>query len=174
MKKSHLNFVITNKDFFVKAGRWKDCKSQQTVTEWWDAFLEVIIRDVFLLGSCKIPGIGTISTKYIEGGFQKQIGPDGKEVIYTVPARMMPYFIPEDDFINDINCVGVTKKYRKRLKEGALTEHDYEREARANAMDNVSAMYEDRTEQAQEEFQKTLKQKRIDNKRKKLNDEKDE
>ena len=41
-------------------------------------------------------------------------------------------------------------------------------------MDNVSAMYEDRTEQAQEEFQKTLKQKRIDNKRKKLNDKKDE
>ena len=87
---------------------------------------------------------------------------------------MMPYFIPEDDFINDINCVGVTKKYRKRLKEGALTERDYEREARANAMDSVSAMYEDRTEQAQEDFQQTLKQKRIDNKRKKLNDEKDE
>ena len=41
-------------------------------------------------------------------------------------------------------------------------------------MDSVSAMYEDRMEQAQEDFQQTLKQKRIDNKRKKLNDEKDE
>lgn len=155
--------MITNKEFFKQACRWKDSASAQTATEWWSAFQEVIIREVFYNGKCRVPGLGTFTVRQEEGYTQTQRMKNGKIVSYKVPPRIYPLFVPEDDFINDINMQGVTKAYRKRLKMGELKARDYERELRAetvNMVDIVDDMVEQRREKAQEELQELLKIKR--------------
>lgn len=155
--------MTTNKEFFKQACRWKDSTSIQTAAEWWSAFQEVIIREVFYNGCCRVPGLGTFTIKEEESHYTKQRMPNGKEVTYLVPGRIIPIFTPEDDFINDVNMQGVTKKYRKRLKQGALTERDYTRQVRADSLAAsacVDEMVEQRREKAQQEFQKLLKTKR--------------
>lgn len=155
--------MVTNKEFFKQACRWKDSTSIQTAAEWWGAFQEVIIREVFYNGSCRVPGLGTFTVTEEPSYYQTQKGPNGKTMTYLVQGRIRPNFTPEDDFINDINMQGVTKKYRKRLKEGALTERDYARQVRADSLAAsacVDEMVEQRREKAQKEFQKLLKTKR--------------
>lgn len=155
--------MVTNKEFFKQACRWKDSSSTQTAADWWSAFLEVIIREVFYNGKCRVPGIGTFTVRQEEGYTQTQRTKNGKIVSYKVPPRVHPLFVPEDDFINDINMQGVTKTYRKRLKAGELKARDYERELRAetvNMIDIVDDMVKQRREKAQEELQELLKAKR--------------
>lgn len=157
--------MTTNKEFFKQACRWKDSTSIQTAAEWWSAFQEVIIREVFYNGCCRVPGIGTFTIKEEESHYTKQRMPNGKEVTYLVPGRIVPIFTPEDDFINDVNMQGVTKTYRKRLKKGALTERDYIRQVRADSLAAsacVDEMIEQRRESAKKEFQKLLEKKRED------------
>lgn len=157
--------MTTNKEFFKQACRWKDTTSIQTAAEWWSAFQEVIIREVFYNGCCRVPGIGTFTIKEEESHYMKQRMPNGKEVTYLVPGRIVPVFTPEDDFINDVNMQGVTRKYRKRLKKGALTERDYTRQVRADSLAAsacVDEIIEQRRESAKKEFQKLLEKKRED------------
>ena len=105
--------------------RWADSLSTQTASKWWNAAFEVIVRNVYLQGSCRIPGLGVITTKEVKETYQKQINPEtGETVVYKVPARVLPYLIASDDFVNDVNAEGVTKQYRKRLKANALTMRD--------------------------------------------------
>lgn len=155
--------MITNKEFFKQACRWKDSASTQTAGEWWSAFLEVIVREVFYNGKCRVPGLGTFTVRQEDGYTQTQRMKNGKIVSYKVPPRVYPLFAPEDDFINDINMQGVTKAYRKRLKAGELKARDYERELRAETVkmvDIVDDMVEQRREKAQAELQELLKTKR--------------
>ena len=161
--KNFSSMMITNKEFFKQACRWKDSSSIQTAAEWWSAFQEVIIREIFYNGVCRIPGIGTFSVEVRESYFQKQRGPGGKIVTYLVPERITPVFVPEDDFVNDINMQGVTKKYRKRLKDGALTERDFARQIRADSLEFgvcIEEMMEQRKKEAQEQLRKLLAEKR--------------
>ncbi len=155
--------MVTNKEFFKQACRWKDCNTIQTAADWWSAFQEVIIREVFYNGCCRVPGIGTFTVREEEEKLQTQKMVNGKIVSYKVPARVYPLFTPEDDFINDINMQGVTKMYRKRLKKGELKARDYERELRAESltmMDVMDDMIEQRREKAQQELQELLESKR--------------
>lgn len=153
--------MVTNKEFFTQACRWKDSKSVQTAAEWWAAFQEVIIREIFYNGACRVPGLGTFTIVEEEEKIQKQTASNGKTIVYRVPARIMPIFKAEDDFINDVNMQGVTKAYRKRLKSNMLTERDLVRDIRATEMnDVVQDMMAERKESAQAEFQELLKQKR--------------
>lgn len=64
--------MTTNKEFFKQACRWKDTTSIQTAAEWWSAFQEVIIREVFYNGCCRVPGIGTFTIKEEESHYIKQ------------------------------------------------------------------------------------------------------
>lgn len=156
--------MITNKEFFKQACRWKDTESIQTAAEWWAAFQEVIVREVFYNGKCRVPGLGTFTVRQEEGKTQTQRMANGQIVSYKVPPRIYPLFAPEDDFINDVNMQGVTKAYRKRLKKGELKARDYERELRAESVkmiDVVSDMVEMRREKAQEEFQELMARKRL-------------
>lgn len=155
--------MLTNKEFFKQACRWKDSTSIQTAAEWWGAFQEVIIREVFYNGSCRVPGLGIFTVTEEPSYYQTQKTPNGKTMTYLVQSRIKPNFTPEDDFINDINMQGVTKKYRRRLKEGALNERDYARQVRADSLAAsacVDEMVEQRREKAQKEFQKLLNTKR--------------
>lgn len=155
--------MITNKEFFQQACRWKDSTSVQTAASWWAAFQEVIVRELFYNGTCRVPGLGRFGIEEHEGCYQKQKDEKGREVTYFVPPRVVPIFVPEDDFINDINMQGVTKAYRKRLRAGELTQRDLEREIRADSMASNAAIkdiIEQRKEQSKENFQELLAKKR--------------
>lgn len=157
------SMMVTNKEFFKQACRWKDSSSIQTAAEWWSAFQEVIIREIFYNGCCRVPGLGTFTVIEEPSYYQKQKMPNGKTMTYLVQGRIRPDFTPEDDFINDINMQGVTKKYRRRLKEGALTERDFARQVRADSLAAsacVDEMIEQRRDSAKKEFQKLLDAKR--------------
>lgn len=155
--------MTTNKEFFQQACRWKDSTSTQTAAQWWAAFQEVIIRELFYNGTCRVPGLGRFGVEERAGGYVKSKDEKGRPVNYYVPPRVVPIFTPEDDFINDINMQGVTKAYRKRLKKGELTQRDFEREIRADTLDGeamLDEMVEQRREQAQADFQEFLANKR--------------
>ena len=126
MKMSWGNVTLTDKEFFTQMAR------------------EVIIRELFYNGTCRVPTLGTFTTKHIDEKIQVQKGANGEKVIYPVIARDIPEFIPHDDMINDINMQGVTKKYRKRLKSGNLSKRDYERQARADALEGPGNIAEHR------------------------------
>lgn len=161
--KNFTSMMVTNKEFFKQACRWKDSSSIQTAAEWWSAFQEVIIREIFYNGVCRVPGLGTFSVNTQESYFQKQRGPGGKIMTYLVPERMTPVFVPEDDFVNDINMQGVTKKYRQRLRDGALNERDFARQVRADSLEAgvcIEEMMEQRKKEAQKELRKLLAKKR--------------
>ena len=96
----------------------------------------------------------------------QQKGPNGEEVVYRVPARDKPIFTPHDTFINDVNCLGVTKAYRKRAKKNQLTAMDYRRQQRAAELGNYGSMTEERIDSAKQDFKELLAQKKKENKEK--------
>lgn len=168
------NGHLSDKEFYEAICRWADSTNTQTASKWWNAAMEVIIRNVYLTGSCRVPGLGAIVTKEVEETFQKQIDPTtGQQVVYRVPARVLPQLIASDDFVDDINMEGVTKAYRKRLKKNQLSIRDYEREVRAQAMKVDKFVPQAQVEEAQEKFKGLLKQKVAKNKAK-LSKNKDE
>ena len=91
---------------------------------------------------------------------QIQKGPNGKEIVYRVPEREVPIFTPHDDMINDINMQGVTKAYRRRLKAGTLTQRDYERQVRAEALGVVGSLSEERINASKDKFKEMLNEKK--------------
>ena len=92
--------------------------------------------------------------------YQKQVNEDGEEVIYKVPARDKPVFIPHDTFINDVNYMGVTKAYRKRMKKNQLTAMDYRRMQRAAELGDFGSNAQERVQQAKDNFKEMLEQKK--------------
>lgn len=155
------NYSLTDKEFFTQACRWADAKNLKTAANWWDAFVEVIVREIFYTGTCRLPNIGTIHCKIIAESLQVQKTPQGREVVYRVPERMLPnIFVPEDHFVNDVNMQGITKQFRKRLKKGMLTQRDWERQARAESLNIEGSLSKERIEKAQAEFKELLENKK--------------
>lgn len=133
-RKTYYGEAITDKEFYTQACRWADTSNVQTASKWWNAFLEVIIREVYYNGTVRLPDLGTFKVKKIKEHTQTQKSANGKTTVYKVPARVLPVFVPHDNFIDDINMEGVTKAYRKRLNNDKLTSKDLAREARADSM----------------------------------------
>ena len=154
------NTTLTDKEFFTQMARFADVNSLQTVQKYWYAACEVIIRELFYNGTCRVPGLGTFSTRKVGEQIQIQKCPEGREVVYRVPEREVPVFTPHDDMINDINMQGVTKQYRKRLKAGTLTQRDYERQVRAEALGVIGSLSEERLEASKKKFKEMLDEKK--------------
>lgn len=155
------NMSPTRREFLTQMCRWRDSNNLGDANKWWDAVVETITREVYYNGSARLPGIGTISTKEIQSKYIRETDPrTGKKVTYFQPAKMAPIFIPEDDFVNDINMQGVTKAYRKRLKKGKLTQRDRERVLRADSVGIGEGVPEESIRKAEEDFEEMLKAKR--------------
>lgn len=154
------NGALTDKEFLKQACRWADATSVTTASKWWWAFVEVIIRELYYNGSCRIPGLGTFTTKKMGEKIQIQKGLGGREVTYKVPEREVPVFVPHSDMIDDINMQGVTKHYRKKLKAGELTKRDYARQARAESLGVLGSLSEERMEASKEKFIELLEEKK--------------
>ena len=110
--------------------------------------------------SCTIPNLGTFTLVHEPESYQKQINDKGEEVIYKVPARDKPVFTPHDTFINDVNYMGVTKAYRKRVRKNQLTAMDYRRQQRAAELGEYGSKAQERIEQSKENFKELLKKKK--------------
>lgn len=151
---------LSEKEFLTLMCRFADSTSLASAQRWYDAFNEVLIRELYFNGTCRLPKIGTFFVKEYEEYLSIQKDINGTEVVYKVPARVMPYFDPVDNFINDINMMGVTKLYRKRLKRGELTMADYERQIRAESLGVVGSLSEERIAKAKEQFNQFLQEKK--------------
>lgn len=160
-------------DFFAEAAKWIKVKNIKVVKQYWEGFLETIVRNMYLYGRCEVPGIGVFVCKHIPEGVRKQHNKDGQEIFYYIPEHDMPHLKPCDDFINDINMDGVTGKYRQRLKNQQLNASDIARVTKKEALAMMKQLGKtikegDRTV-ALTEFEEMLKlkkeqyQKKIDN-----------
>lgn len=162
-------------DFYIEASRYCDA-SPQTVKKYWEACVETIIRRMYLLGEVKMPGLGKMYSTIMPEKRQVQKDPrTGDYVEYVVPERIKPEFSAEDEFINDINGAGVTKQYRKRVKNKILTKRDLERIARTEEIENekkLKPVPEELKKEMQERFLEVLEIKK--NKGNKTNEKKSE
>lgn len=151
---------LTNKEFYTQMARFADARNIQTVQKYWEAALEVIIRELFYNGTCRCPNLGTFSVDFKEEQIQVQKQKNGEFKTYAVPARLYPTFTPSDDMINDVNMQGITKSYRKRLKNNRLGTRDYLRIARAESIDPKRDQTEEKQKEAEERFRKFLQDKK--------------
>lgn len=131
-----------------------------------EGFYEALVRRIYLKGSVTVPNLGTFTLVHEEEYYQTQKDENGEEVIYKVPARDKPVFTPHDTFINDVNCMGVTKAYRKRAKKNQLTAMDYRRQQRASELGNYGSMAKERIDQSKANLQELLNKKKEQNKKK--------
>ena len=151
-------------EFYDLAAKLVDSKREKTKL-WWRIFFEIIVRELYTSGVVYLPMIGYMRLEHVEGGIQKQVDSKGFVHWYDVPDKDKPVFLPEEDFVNDINMKGVTKGYRQREKMNKFTLRDRERQRRLQEI--IGEEYEEipekqLQEQAQfiDEFDELMKQKR--------------
>lgn len=154
---------ITPKEFYTQIAKWMDVKQVATAQKWWEAILEVIVRECFYNEKCYVPNLGNFTLTYQEEYVQKQIH-GNEEKFYKVPGHYSVNFSPCDAFINDVNGQGITKAYRKRLKKKELTQRDIERQIRFEQMKRLptETMQSDAKKNLQDLFNKKKGLKDID------------
>lgn len=150
----------TDKEFYSGVARLLDVTTDTVKKYWEDGFNEFIVRELFFKGICRLPNIGTFTVYKIEENIQYQTNENGEVEYYRVPERYVPKFMPHDIMINDINMNGVTKKYRKRLRDNVLTERDYKRKIRAQALGVGEPMTEEHIQASKLSFKEKLEQKK--------------
>lgn len=150
----------TDKELYVEVARLLGVTVSTVRKYFVDGFYEAFVRLTWAKGSCTIPHFGTITLVHEPERYQVQKNAEGEEVIYKVPARDKPVFTPHDTFINDVNNLGVTKSYRKRMKRNQLTTMDYRRQQRAEELGNFGSMSPERIEKSKEDWKKKLEEKK--------------
>lgn len=147
------------KDFYKQMARYCDGNAKDAES-YWQGALEAICRTIYLEGKVDIPGLGRMFLTHKEESVVNRTEIDGTKSSYYIPPRDYPNFDPEDDFINDINFTGVTKKYRYRARMNALTNRDYLRIRRANEVNGAESqdIFREK-EEHKERFADFLKQK---------------
>ena len=153
--------AMTDREFYMSASRILDC-SPQTVQKYWEGIAEAIVRNVYFLEECKLPGIGILRVRHFDAYAQKQTSPSGGVVVYQVPEHNTPHFTPSDNFVNDINMGGVTKQYRRRVKANKLTKHDLARIAKAEEYERLKSVKEEDKRKAEDNFKELLARKKAE------------
>lgn len=146
-------------ELYRLVARELDCTAN-TARKYVDAIVEVIAKEVYLSGCCRVPNLGIFDAKEIKESKQRHKDENGDIVEFTVPEHIRPTFTPCDAFINDCNLRGVTKEYRKRAKKKVLTKRDLERIAKAEALNRLRSISNEDKEQAKIDFSAKLKEKR--------------
>lgn len=146
-------------ELYRLVARELDCTAQ-TARRYVDAIVEVIAKEVYLSGCCRVPNLGVFDAKHIEERIQKQVH-DGELFEFVMPEHVKPVFTPCDTFINDCNMKGVTKQYRRRAKKKQLTVRDLERIAKAEAIERLKNVSAEMKESAKIDFADKLKEKKM-------------
>lgn len=145
-------------ELYRLVARELDCTAQ-TARRYVDAIVEVVAKEVYLSGCCRVPNLGVFDAKHIDEKIQKQVH-DGEVREFVMPEHIKPIFTPCDTFINDCNMKGVTKLYRKRSKKKQLTVRDLERIAKAEALERLKNVSAEMKEVAKADFADKLREKR--------------
>lgn len=140
--------------------RWIGGCNRNTAMRNYYAIVQYIAHELYINGKCQLPNLGTFTTEYIKGEIEELELENGRTVKKKMPDRIIPIFCPEDDFINDINLQGVTKKYRERLKRNELTEHDYERMMKAEEIASLVEPTEEKIEETKRDFKEFLEKRK--------------
>lgn len=145
---------------FITLAAKKAEASESTTKQWWDAFFEAIVEEMYLTGRVRLPGIGDIRTTLQQETVYKGKDINGNDAYYYTPERYLPFVRLQPEFTDDINMKGVTKAYRKKLHTGTLTMRDRDRERRAAMMETTQGQItETKSEIAKTAFAEKLKQK---------------
>lgn len=152
--------TLSDKEFYTLMARYAGVNNLSTVEKYWKAAVEVMIRELYINHTCRCPLIGTFNVKEIQESYQMQKDSNGNERMYKVEPRIIPSFIPHDDFVNDVNMFSVTKKARRRVRRGEMTERDYLRQIRADNFGVVGGISEKRMENSKRKFLELLQQKK--------------
>lgn len=153
----------TDKELYVEIARLLNLTVPTVRRYMVEGFYEALVRFIYLKGKCTIPNLGTFNLIHEEEYYQTQTNADGEQVIYRVPARDKPVFTPHDTFLNDVNCLGVTKAYRKRARKNQLTAMDYRRQQRAAELGSYGTLSAERIESSKENFKELLEKKKKEN-----------
>lgn len=154
------------REFYRIAAKLANRKTETEARKWWKAFFEEIVRELYVNGVVYLPLIGYFKLDYQKQIVRRKIDENGLPYWEEVPERDMPTFVPEDDFINDVNMKGVTKNYRYRCKHNQRTLRDRERYKRLQELtgdyEESTTRYEQLQEQYKDDFDRLMARKRED------------
>lgn len=146
----------TDSEFYKEVARLLNVTPETVKRYWQDGFYEVLIRWLHFKGVVRLPHLGVFRTVLYKETYQNQVDSNGQNVTYKVPQREMPKFVAHDDFINDLNFMGVTKSYRRRLKSHQLSLNDFRREQRIAEFGEIGAIGEERMDIIKNRFKEKL------------------
>lgn len=109
----------------------------KTIKRYWKYIQQAIVHVAHFDGVCQIDNLATIKVRASEPKKDISIDRDGTLVETTLPPVYTADVKLLDSFIDDLNGRGVTKSYKKRVKEKKLTEHDLERIVRMDVAEEA-------------------------------------
>ena len=163
-----------NHEFYTYAGGLLNV-SPQTAKKYWMGFVDTIIHILHFDGKCQMPSIGRFDLKEIPE-YRVTAKNDAGELVERInPAWFKILYKYNEDFLNNVNGRGVTKKYRRRVRERKLTPNDLklitQAEMERTAKRTLKQMQDERIEQAKkqsyDDFINVINKKKEDYERKK-------
>lgn len=163
-----------NQQFYEYAASLLESKPE-IVKKYWQACVDTIVHMLHFDGRCQMPGVGTFELKEVPSWTGMAKDDNGELVERTIPAWFKITYKSNDDFINNVNGRGVTKRYRKRIRERKLTPNDLklitQAEMERTAKRTLKQMQDDRIEKAKQQsyddFINVINKKKEDYERKK-------
>lgn len=134
MNQNHINRY---KEFYSEACKFMNKKDLNLAAEWWESFVEVIIRRMYFDSICECPYLGKFEVRNSCFRIKSQdtLDKERQEFMhYKTQTKVIPAFFPSDNFINDVNMSGVTREYKKRSKRHKLSHRDYLRMTRSEML----------------------------------------
>lgn len=153
-----IDLDLTKSQFIGLVCKYAGKDTPQVAAQWLDAIIEVIIREVYAVGRCRVPYLGTFNRKVI-GAYVKTAKVNGEETLTRVPEKYSAYFTPSADFIDDINMHGISAKYKKKVALGKFTRRDWLRQVRAAELEIEYTINKDSIEKMQKNFANKIKEK---------------
>ena len=143
-----------NQEFYAYAGGLLNV-SPQTAKKYWMGFVDTIIHILHFDGKCQMPSVGTFTLEELPERRVMAKNEQGELVERINPAWFKILYKYNEDFLNNVNGRGVTKKYRRRVRERKLTPNDLklitQAEAERTAKRTLKQMQDERIEQAKKQ-----------------------
>lgn len=154
----NIDLDLTKTQFIGLVCKYAGANTPVIASKWLDAIIEVIIREVYSTGRCRVPYLGTFNRKVVSA-YVKAADINGRETLTRVPEKYSAYFTPSPDFIDDINMRGLSKKYRERAEKGRFTRRDWLRQVRAAELEIDYSLNKDAISKMQKKFADKIKEK---------------
>lgn len=163
-----------NKEFYEYASGLLNV-SPKTAQKYWMGFVDTIIHILHFDGKCQMPSVGTFVLEELPERKVMSKNEQGELVERINPAWFKILYKCNEDFLNNVNGRGVTKKYRKRVRERKLnandlkliTQAEIERTARKTLEQRAQERMEKAKQQSYDDFINVINKTKEDYERKK-------